>query len=128
MKLAFLPRNTDLGLLVIRIGLAIVFIAHGYDKLTHIESTIGFFHGIGLSAFFAYFIGIVELVGGLSLFIAQKVRLAGWILAINMVFAIALVKYRLGFFGGYEFDLVLLFSSLGIALTGGGKYTIGRRR
>lgn len=114
----------DLGLFLIRIGLAAVFIVHGWGKLSSIEGTIAFFATIGLPAFFAWLIGALEFVGGVLLLLGLWVELSGWVLAAIMLFAIILVKGSKGFAGGYEFELSLLFSALGIALTGGGKITL----
>jgi len=42
------PTPRDRGLFFIRLALAIVFIAHGWDKFTHLEATIDSFAAVGL--------------------------------------------------------------------------------
>ncbi len=118
---------TNGGLLLLRVGLAAVFIAHGYAKLAHIDQTIAFFGSIGLSSIFAYLVGIVELVGGLMMVVGYQVKYAGYALSLVMLVAIAKVKWALGFMGGYEFDLVLLLNALGIAWTGPGEYVLMKK-
>lgn len=118
--------NIDIALLLVRVGLSLVFIAHGYDKLTNMEGTVGFFSSIGLSAVWAYVIAYVELLGGAAMLLGVFTGWAGVLLAATMVGAIGLVKISKGFLGGYEFDLVLFLSSIAVALSGPGIYTIKR--
>jgi len=57
--------NVDLGLLLIRIALAIVFIAHGWQKLQNSSGVVGFFGSLGFAPIFAYLVIIIELLGGI---------------------------------------------------------------
>lgn len=118
--------NYNLGVFAIRLSLALVFIAHGWQKFMNLEQTTGFFDSLGLGVFFVYLVATVELLGGLAMLLGVWTRLAGLLLAIDMVFAIALVKLSQGFIGGYEFELVLLLASLGITFMDPGRYAILR--
>ncbi|MBI2484524.1 DoxX family protein [Candidatus Uhrbacteria bacterium] len=124
MKFDYCPKNADLGLLLIRIGLASVFIVHGVSKLQGIEGTIGFFAKLGLHPFFAYFVTGVEVIAGLAVLLGVFVQVAAGLLVGVMVFAIYLVKFQKGFLGGYEFDLMLLLVALGIMFIGPGAYAL----
>ena len=117
-------KNQDLGLLLLRLGLAAVFFFHGLDKLNNIDGVIGFFSSLGLSAFFAYLVAIVETLGGLALFLGLWVEKTALALSVVMLIAIYLVKFSKGFFSGYEFDLLLLLSSLALSMMGSGSYTV----
>ena len=117
-------KNPDLGLLLIRVGLALVFIIHGWGKWQNLDGTVGFFGGLGLAAFFAYLVATVEVLAGLAMLLGVWVDWAGLLLAAVMFTAIYLVKFDMGFVGGYEFDLMLLLSALGVAMMGSGAYTI----
>lgn len=123
-KLHSCPKNVELGLFLIRLGLALVFIIHGWAKLTNMDATVGFFASLGLAAFFAYVVALIEFLGGIALLVGYYTQVAGWLLAVVMFFAIILVKGKAGFVGGYEFDLLLLLSSLGMAFIGSGKYSL----
>lgn len=112
------------GLVLIRIGLAVVFIAHGWAKLQNIDQTAGFFSSLGLGIFWVYLVGLVEFIGGICMLLGVMVRQVGILFAIIMLFAIILVKADKGF-SKYEFDLFLLLVSLGVALLGSGKYSLG---
>lgn len=124
MKSVKIPDNPDVGLLLIRFGLAAVFIVHGLLKFGDLDMTAGFFASLGLPAFMAYVVAAVETLGGLAMLLGYKARIAGYLLAVVMAVAIILVKAPVGFVGGYEFDLMLLLASLGIALAGSGRYAL----
>lgn len=119
-------RHPDLGLFLIRLALAVVFIAHGWSKLQDLPGTVGFFDNLGFG-FLAYPVTAIELLGGLAMLFGVFTGWAGALLAAVMVGAIATVKGQTGFFGGYEFDLTLLLAALGIAFTGPGRHALGRK-
>lgn len=121
---AFLHRcyNPSLGLFLIRLALATVFLAHGIGKFTMMDQTIMFFGSLGLGAFWAYLVSLVEVLGGLMMLVGIGARIAGFALAIVMIFATLLVKIKMGYFAS-ELDIVLLLSALGIAFAGTGKWS-----
>jgi uncharacterized membrane protein YphA (DoxX/SURF4 family) len=105
------------GMLLVRIVVGLVFIVHGWDKIQNIEGVIGFFGSLGLMSAFAYLVAWTEFLGGLAVLLGLFSKYAAYLLAIVMVGAIYLVKFKMGFAGGYEFDLLLLVSALAIAWT-----------
>ncbi len=117
-------KNPDLGILLIRIGLAAVFILHGLSKFSNIEGTEKFFGSLGLPIIFVYLVALVETLGGLALLLGIFTEVASILIAGIMIFAILLVKLQKGFVGGYEFELMLFLSALAITLIGPGKYKI----
>lgn len=121
-----IKKNHDLGLLLLRIAIGAVFIAHGWGKFAQMDGTIAFFATIGFPAIIAYLVAAVELLGGVALVIGLWTDLVTLLFSIVMVVAIVYVKmgkFGLGFVDGYEFDLVLLAGSLAIMFVGPGKYT-----
>lgn len=112
------------GIFLLRVVVGLVFAAHGWGKLQGMEGTIGFFVSLGLPAFLAYVVAWVEFLGGLSLILGVFSRIASYLLAVVMVFAILLVKMKAGFMGGYELDLTLLVALLAIAWSGSGPYSV----
>ena len=66
----------------------------------------------------------VEFLGCIAMVLGLFTRIAGYLLATVMVFAIVLVKFEGGFLGGYEFDLILLASALAVAWSGAGPYSV----
>jgi putative oxidoreductase len=127
-----LPLNPDLALLLLRVVLGIVMLAHGMPKLLHFGGVAEGFAGMGVPAptLAAAFAAIAEAVGGVLMLLGVAVDLAGLLFAIDMLGAITFVHAAKGFSagnGGYEFPLVLLAAALAIALAGPGRYSVGRK-
>ena len=111
-------------MLIIRLALAAVFLSHGLAKLAHMDSTIGFFSRLNLSPFWAYLVAIVETAGGAAMLFGIFTMWAGILLALVMAGALYFFKFSVGFFGGAEFDLVLLLTALAVAFGGPGKHRL----
>src|SRR3989344_6474550 len=79
--------NTDSGLLVLRIGVAAIFITTGWVKLSDMSGTVGFFASLGFAPFWAYLVTGVELVGGLMVLFGVQARVAAAFLAVVMLVA-----------------------------------------
>jgi putative oxidoreductase len=120
-----------LGLLVLRIGLGVVFVAHGLDKLGDLDGTAQGFDGMGipLPDVMAPFVAIVEVGGGALLVLGLLTPLAGIMLAGDMLVA-GITAHPDAFFaqdGGFEFVMVLGLASLALALTGPGAASLDAR-
>lgn len=113
--------------LVLRIALGIVFIAHGWGKVTGIEGTAAFFGDVGipLSSFFAYVVAAVEFGGGILVLLGLFTRVAAALIGIVMIVAIFTVKLSDGFLGGYELDFTLLCVAIALMLLGNGPVSLG---
>ncbi|MGW0246262.1 DoxX family protein [Nocardia goodfellowii] len=130
----------DFALLLARIAVGVVFIAHGWQKLdtNGIDATAMFFDQAGVPAATAaaWFAALVELVGGAALILGVAVPIAGLLLLINMIGAFVFVHADAGLFvsnGGYELVLVLGAASLLLAALGSGRFGVdhllrGRRK
>lgn len=118
------------GLLVIRIALAIVMLAHGGQKLF----TFGYAGvtgamtqmGLPLPQISAALIIAVEFFGGLMMLAGLFTRWVGLAFAFAMLVAALKVHLPGGFFlpAGYEFTLALGAMALGLALTGAGRFSV----
>lgn len=120
--------HPGLGLFLIRLGIGIIFVNHGVMKLTNMGATIGFFNTVipGPSAVvtvLAWVVALVETLGGIAMILGIYTRIAGWLLAAVMLFAVIFVKSKMPFVAG-EIDLMLLVASLGIAVGGPGKLAL----
>jgi putative oxidoreductase len=130
----------DLAVLVTRVAVGLVFVAHGWQKLSTngIDGTAAFFDQVGVPAASAaaWFAALVELVGGAALVLGLAVPVAGLLLLIDMIGAFVFVHAGAGLFvdqGGYELVLVLGAAALLFAVIGAGRYSVdhllaGRRR
>jgi putative oxidoreductase len=121
----------DLSLLVLRIVVGVIFVAHGGQKL------FGLWGGDGLEASVAklgggtvaYLVVIGEFFGGLGLIVGFLARFSSASLIVIMIGAIVKVHGANGFFasgGGYEYNLALIGLLVPIFLCGPGRFSIGR--
>ena len=115
------------GMLPLRIAVGLVFLMHGGQKLFvfGVDGTADIMDKLGLPlpGVCAAIVITVELLGGLAILLGAFTRLAGALLAVEMVVAIAVARWHGGFFApyGYEFELTLLMASLTFALVGPGQ-------
>lgn len=121
----------SLGLLVLRVVVGITFLMHGWQKVSEwgFSGTAQSFEGMGVPApaASAAFAIVVELVGGIALIFGVFTRIAGALLALDMVGALVLVHMTSGFFaaeGGVELVLILAAAALALAFTGPGRYAV----
>lgn len=123
---------TDLGLLVLRLALAAVFIAHGGQKMfgwfggKGLEATIAGMAQGGIPAPLAFMAAFTEFFGGLAVLVGLLSRLASLGLLITMLVAVFRVHLKGGFFlpEGYEYALTLGAIALTLVLTGPGRLAI----
>lgn len=121
-----MQRIRDLAALIGRIGLGVIFMVHGYQKLAQqgIDGTSAAFTQMGVPAptLSAWYAAVVELVGGAALVIGFALPVAGILLALDMAGALVFVHLSNGFFvtsNGYEYVLALAVASLAIGFNGG---------
>ncbi|OLC98583.1 MAG: hypothetical protein DMG35_11820 [Acidobacteria bacterium] len=127
--MSFLKKLEPLALLLLRCGLALVFIYHGYPKLfgstaTFIES----FRAIGLPSYVVYLTGTIELFGGVALALGLFTPVAGFLLLLDMCAAMWKYNFNEGIYAvrEYELPLVLGLAALVVAATGGGRFSLDR--
>ncbi len=124
----------DLALLVLRVALGAIFIAHGGQKLfwSGIAGTTEMFVGMGvfLPELTAPAVTIVEFFGGLALVAGLFTRLAAASIAVVMLGAIVMVHLPAGFFlpNGIEFALMNFAAAVALALLGAGAYSVDSKR
>ena len=116
------------GLALLRIVVGFTFFMHGQQKLFQ-TGVGGFFGSLGIPApeLAAVVVSLVETVGGLALILGALTRLAGILLAIDMLVALLVFHRPNGFFamdGGIELVLVLAAAALALAITGPGAYAV----
>ncbi|RFU39463.1 DoxX family protein [Actinomadura logoneensis] len=122
---------SDAGLLLGRLVLGVVFIAHGWQKFHHYghANVTKMFDGLGipLPSLAAFYATWVELAGGVALIVGVLVPLVGLLLFADMAGALWFAHSDHGFFsekGGYEYVLVLGVLSLLVALAGPGRLSL----
>ena len=123
------------ALLISRIIVGVVFIAHGSQKF------FGAFGGPGLSGFvhmlgpIGYLVAIGEFFGGLGLVLGFLSRFSAASIIVIMIGAIAMVHGKFGFFmnwmgqqggEGFEYHLLAIAVLSSILIAGPGRFAIGR--
>lgn len=125
----------NIGLLIIRLVIGILFIGHGAQKLFGwfggygLKGTGGWFESIGMKpgVTVALSAGLAELIGGMLFALGLLTPLAGIMIAGTMIVAIAKVHGPNGLWAtsnGYEYNLTILAISIGIAIAGPGHYAL----
>ena len=121
-------RHVDRALLVVRLAVATVFVAHGCAKLFVIghDGVTGFFTqlGIPLPGVTAWCIALLEFAGGLALAAGLFTRLLALLFIGDMLGAIVFAVFRKGFLGGYELEFTLASVALCLALAGAGAWSL----
>ncbi|MFZ0795963.1 MAG: DoxX family protein [Candidatus Korobacteraceae bacterium] len=122
-----LARFTDLGLLLLRLMVGLVFIDSGYN---HLRNPAERSKSIGMSKGFTIFLGIAEVAGGLGVAFGVLTQLAAFGLIALMLGAIQkkIFSWHTGFWGektyGWHYDLMIVLMNLMIAATDGGRYVL----
>ena len=108
---------SDLGVLAMRLAIGVVFLYHAKPKLKKMGTFMGF-------------VGLIELVGGISVALGIYTQLGALLLIVIMIGAIykKTQEWHIPFSShekmGWEFDLVLLGSCLALLTNGGGMHTL----
>lgn len=136
-----LPQTArDALMLVARIVLGVVLIAHGWQKFAQygIGGVSASFEkmGVPLPAVSAVFAAVVELIGGLALLAGAATVVAGLLVVLDMLGAFVLVHIGNGVFvtdNGFELVGVIAAAALLLVAAGPGRYSVdhalaGRRR
>lgn len=123
--------SRDLVLLVARIGMGVIFIAHGWQKYNQngLDGTAAGFTNMGIPqpTISAYFATFVELVGGAALIVGALTTLFGLLLAVDMAGAFLFVHRENGVFaadGGWELVVALGLLALTVAAVGAGRFSL----
>ncbi|GAA3634049.1 putative oxidoreductase [Lentzea atacamensis] len=121
----------DVAALIGRIGIGIVFVAHGWQKFSEwgIAGTSASFEkmGVPLPSVSATFAATVELVGGLALIAGVLLPVVGVLLAANMLGALLIVHLPNGLLGEGGGELVVALGAAALALGfNGGAYSLDR--
>jgi putative oxidoreductase len=120
---------TDLGLLLMRLMVALVFASSGWN---HLRDPQARGQSIGMSKGFTIFLGAAELLGALGVALGVLTQLAAIGLILLMLGAIQkkIFVWHTGFWGeksgGWHYELMLVVMNLVILFTGGGRFVVLR--
>jgi putative oxidoreductase len=127
--------GADFGLLILRLAVGGVAIAHG------LQHVFGLFHGTGIhglaqflaaagysqTTILAWVTGVTELAGGALLVLGLFTSL-GAAGILGVLANVVLMKWKLGFFapGGYQLELIVGLAALALLFTGPGRAALDR--
>ncbi len=115
----------NFAMLVLRVGLGIVMLPHGYQKLVHFgEYRTRFFNLFGIGSTISLSLAILaEVLCSIFLIFGLFTRPAALVLAIHLF--VIIFKVNTGtILGKSEFELTLLLGFFTLLLVGGGKYSV----
>lgn len=122
-----LAQFTDLGILLLRLMVGLVFVTSGYSHLKDPETRA---KSIEMSKGFTIFLGIGEVAGGLGVAAGVLTQLAAIGLMLIMLGAVykKIFSWHTGFWGekssGWHYDLIFILINLVILFTDGGGYVL----
>jgi putative oxidoreductase len=125
--LRYLDRLQPLALLVMRLVLGIVMLAHGYQNtFRHLHDHVHMVVNLGIPAWLGYVSSFTEFFGGLLILAGFFTRPAAFAICIDLMVAIWKVHWHNGLTGdrGYEFPLALAGLAFGLIFFGGGPISI----
>jgi putative oxidoreductase len=126
--------GTDVGLLILRVGIGVVMVAHGYNHIFgggKIAGTARWFEGLGMrpGLLHAWLASVTELGAGALLVAGFLTPLAAAGVVGTMIVAWLTNHARNGFFifrpgEGYEYVMTLTLASLAVGAMGAGRLSI----
>ncbi len=118
-------KNYQLGLLILRVGLAGLMLTHGIPKLLEVISgDFSFGDPLGIGATLSKILTVfAEFLCSVLIILGLRTRLACIPLIITMLVAVFIVHWE-DPMGSKEKGLLYLTGFVTLLLTGGGKYTI----
>ena len=121
----FLNRLQPFALLVMRLVLGTIMIAHGYHKVWGgFHHHMDFVGSLGIPKWMAYLSAGTEFFGGIAIVLGLVTRFFAAAFIIEMAVAIWKVHFKNGLMGngGYEFPLALATIAFGLMCFGGGPW------
>jgi len=124
----------DAGILVLRVGIGVMFILHGFPKLiggtetwAGLGQAMGTF-GIGFApAFWGFMAALAEFGGGICLIIGLGFRIACALMAFTMLVASAMHLSQGHGIKGAAHAIELLIVFLSLMIIGSGKFSLARK-
>lgn len=124
------PALGDAALLLARVAIGAILLAHGWQKFTEytLDGTAAAFTdmGVPVPAAAATFAAVVEVVGGLGLILGLLTPLFAAVNIVNLLGALVIVHAGNGMFvenGGYELVLALIAGLVLVLVLGAGRFS-----
>ena len=126
-----LHRKNDVGLFILRLSIGGLMLFHGMSKIIYgTEQVENILLRTGMPVFFTFGVFLGEVLAPLMLILGYKVRLAGFLIAVDMLVATLLVHAsdftQMNELGGWMLELNALYflGALSIIFLGSGRIAI----
>jgi putative oxidoreductase len=131
MFLSVQDRHRDTGLLILRVGLGIMYMLHGYPKISggveawiKVGSTMKFLGITMFPVFWGFMAAVTEFFGGAMIALGLFTRVVSFFLSFTMLVA---TLFKVGTGAGFEgasapLQMLIVFVSL--MVMGPGKYSL----
>lgn len=121
MELLKIEKNESVAYLIFRLTLGVLLLFHGVaNTFSGFAFIISVMQGAGLPEFFAYGAFLGEIIAPILIIVGFRARLAGLVLAFNMLIATLTVHtgdiFTLNQFGAWAIELQLFYFLGGIAV------------
>jgi putative oxidoreductase len=123
--------NDNTGKLILRLALGILILLHGIAKIKGgVGGLSGAVTAAGLPAFVTYGVYVGEVLAPILVLLGWYCRIGAGLIAINMLFAFALVHgaelTAIGKTGGWALELqgMFLFTAIALVLLGPGRFSL----
>jgi putative oxidoreductase len=135
MTLDFLGRFRDAGLFIMRVGIGVLFITHGWPKISDpgmwqglgmAVGAIGVTPPAGVAKVLGFMAALAEFGGGICLVLGFLFRPACILMAFTMVVAMMTHIHKGDPFQRYELAVAYLIVLFSLILIGPGKISIDR--
>lgn len=124
------PLLRSTGLLIARVAIGVIFLAHGLQKLNvwGLDGTAAAFESMGVPAasLSAFLVMWLEILGGAALILGLLTPVVAALLTVDMVGALLITHVDNGIWvgdGGYELVLALGAAALTLAVVGAGRFS-----
>lgn len=125
--MSFLDRLQPLALLILRLALGAIMIAHGWQKIAgHMHGIMGALVHLHIPSWMAYLVVAAEFGGGILVVLGLLTRIAAFAILVDMLVAIFKVHISHGLTGqmGFEFPLTCAAIAFSLILFGGGPISL----
>ena len=124
----FLNRLQPLALLVLRLVLGAIMIAHGWQKIAGgLHGITGLLQHLGIPPWMAYLVVAAEFGGGILVVLGYLTRFAAFAILVDMLVAIFKVHLKNGLTGqgGFEFPLACAAIAFALIFFDAGAISLG---
>lgn len=125
--MSFLNRLQPLALLILRLALGAIMIAHGWQKIAgHMHGLMGVLAHLHIPVWMAYLVVAAEFGGGILVVLGLLTRVAALAILIDMLVAIFKVHIGHGLTGqmGFEFPLTCAAITFSLIFFGAGPISL----